>query len=756
MRRSAMNSESIIKGTNYRFTVLTERLIRLEYSDNGQFEDRTTQVVQNRDFKKPEFQVFKNRKNHQIEIITKFIHLYYDGGKFTPGTLYIDAAYNYGTYMSRWYFGEKIKKNLKGTARTLDKADGEIPLEDGLMVKDGFSYLNDSKSFILSEDKFQVRQNSELDYYYFAYGHDFEGTLKDYYQLTGFTPLIPRYALGNWWSRYWPYTQDEYKALFERFNKEEIPISVAVMDMDWHLVHDVPARFGSGWTGYTWNKKLFPDHKKLIQWLHDQGKHVTINDHPAAGVRAFEDAYPKVAKRLGLNADEEEPALFDFQNPLYRKAYFEDVHRPLEKDGIDFWWIDWQQGQNRSDTQVDPLWLLNHYVYQDNANQHAGNGLTLSRYGGPGSHRYPLGFSGDTVASWKSLQFQPYFTSTASNIGYTWWSHDIGGHMNGAYDSELTLRWMQFGVFSPINRLHSSENPFMGKEPWNYDENARQVMTQFLRLRSSLVPYLDTANDLTHQNGVPLVEPVYYKHPDDKEAYTVPNQYYFGSELMVAAITEPSDEVTAEAQVKVWLPKGDWYDFFTGVKYVGGTFINASRSENGYPVFVKAGGIVPLNENYMENIEQLPEKLTVRVYPGKANQYTLVEHQNGAVAKTTFEFDGVSTVKVQTNDPEAIIPTQRQIVFVPSGNVVNNDENQVQVNASKADITVSLKFEVDSQLVLNLIYAKLQHAKISFDLKKAIWNNLRKDSSLTQKVSYLNTLKQPRVAEMLLELVGAL
>ncbi|GEN94089.1 glycoside hydrolase family 31 protein [Pediococcus ethanolidurans] len=751
-----MNSESIIKGTNYRFTVLTERLIRLEYSDNGQFEDRTTQVVQNRDFKKPEFQVFKNRKNHQIEIITKFIHLYYDGGKFTPGTLYIDAAYNYGTYMSRWYFGEKIKKNLKGTARTLDKADGEIPLEDGLMAKDGFSYLNDSKSFILSEGKFQVRQNSELDYYYFAYGHDFEGTLKDYYQLTGFTPLIPRYALGNWWSRYWPYTQTEYKALFERFNKEEIPISVAVMDMDWHLVHDVPARFGSGWTGYTWNKKLFPDHKKLIQWLHDQGKHVTINDHPAAGVRAFEDAYPKVAKRLGLNADEEEPALFDFQNPLYRKTYFEDVHRPLEKDGIDFWWIDWQQGQNRSDTQVDPLWLLNHYVYQDNANQHSGNGLTLSRYGGPGSHRYPLGFSGDTVASWKSLQFQPYFTSTASNIGYTWWSHDIGGHMNGAYDSELTLRWMQFGVFSPINRLHSSENPFMGKEPWNYDENARQVMTQFLRLRSSLVPYLDTANDLTHQNGVPLVEPVYYKHPDDKEAYTVPNQYYFGSELMVAAITEPSDEVTAEAQVKVWLPEGDWYDFFTGVKYVGGTFINASRSENGYPVFVKAGGIVPLNENYMENIEQLPEKLTVRVYPGKANQYTLVEHQNGAVAKTTFEFDGVNTIKVQTNDPEAIIPTQRQIVFVPSGNVVNNDENQVQVNASKADITVSLKFEVDSQLVLNLIYTKLQHAKISFDLKKAIWNNLRKDSSLTQKVSYLNTLEQPRVAEMLLELVGAL
>ncbi|WP_434520279.1 TIM-barrel domain-containing protein [Pediococcus sp. M21F004] len=752
-----MNSENIIQGNSYRFTVLTERLVRLEYSVSGHFEDRTTQMVQNRQFDKPDFQVFKNRNNHQIEIVTKFVHLYYDGGEFSPATLYIDAAYNYGTYMSRWYFGEKIKKNLKGTARTLDKADGEIPLEDGLMTKDGFSYLDDSQSFILADNKFEVRDFPEMDYYYFAYGHDFEGTLKDYYKLTGATPLIPRYALGNWWSRYWPYTQDTYKSLFERFNKEKIPISVAVMDMDWHLVHDVPARFGSGWTGYTWNKKLFPDHRKLIQWLHAQGKHVTVNDHPAAGIRAFEKAYPQVAKRLGLNVDAEEPALFDFQNPKYRDAYFEDVHRPLEKDGIDFWWIDWQQGQNRSSKQVDPLWLLNHYVYHDNDKQHPGNGLTLSRYGGPGSHRYPLGFSGDTVASWKSLAFQPYFTATASNIGYTWWSHDIGGHMKGAYDSELTLRWMQFGVFSPINRLHSSENPFMGKEPWNFDENVRQPMMKFLRLRSSLVPYLDTANYLTHQDGKPLVEPMYYQNPDDKEAYAVRNQYYFGSELIVAPITSPANAVTEEAETKAWLPKGNWYDFFTGVKYEGDTYVNVHRSQDNYPVFVKAGGIVPLNSNYMENVENLPEKLDIRVYPGQANQYILVEHQGSSVAKTIFDFDGEARLNINVQDANHIIPENRKFNILACGNVANEHTHTQQIvwNENTNSQSVKLEFQTDNELVKSLVFEKIQHSKVSFDLKSEIWKQLGKDTNVAQKVSYLNSLGNANLAAMLIELVIA-
>ena len=106
--------------------------------------------------------------------------------------------------------------------------------------------------------------------------------------------------------------------------------------------------------------------------------------------------------------------------------------------------------------------------------------LILSRYAGLGSHRYPIGFSGDSIISWASLNFQPYFTSTSSNAGYTWWSHDIGGHQRGIKDDELALRWLQLGVFSPINRLHSTSNEFMGKEPWKYQSYIEIIMEKYL------------------------------------------------------------------------------------------------------------------------------------------------------------------------------------------------------------------------------------------------------------------------------------
>ena len=158
----------------------------------------------------------------------------------------------------------------------------------------------------------------------------------------------------------------------------------------------------------------------------------------------------------------------DFTNRKLLEGYFKYVYEKIEKkDGVDFWWIDWQQGTNTAIPGLDPLWMLNHY-HTIHSQKKDGKGLIFSRYAGPGSHRYPVGFSGDTVITWESLDFQPYFTATASNIGYGWWSHDIGGHMMGYKNDELALRWLQLGVFSPIMRLHSTCCEFNGKEPWRY------------------------------------------------------------------------------------------------------------------------------------------------------------------------------------------------------------------------------------------------------------------------------------------------
>lgn len=219
--------------------------------------------------------------------------------------------------------------------------------------------------------------------------------------------------------------------------------------------------------------------------------------------------------------------------------------------------IDQGKGSKSAIPGLDPLWILNHFHYLD-IKRKGLRPMILSRYAGAGSHRYPIGFSGDTIISWESLNFQPYFTATASNIGYGWWSHDIGGHMNGVKDDELAVRWVQFGVFSPIMRLHSSCNPFSGKEPWRYNAIAESIMKDFLRLRHRMIPYLYTMNKLSSRDGIPLIQPMYYHHPMKPEAYKVTNQYYFGSELIVCPITKPMNGKLGVAKFTAWLPEGIW------------------------------------------------------------------------------------------------------------------------------------------------------------------------------------------------------
>ena len=163
------------------------------------------------------------------------------------------------------------------------------------------------------------RRPDTLDLYVFAYGRDYRAALRALYHLTGPQPLLPRYALGNWWSRYHPYSADEYLGLMDRFAAEGIPLSVAVLDMDWHLV-DIDPRHGSGWTGYTWNRDLFPDPPAFLAALHERGLATTLNVHPAEGVHAHEERYAAIARRMGVDPDSELPVDFDPADPAFLRG----------------------------------------------------------------------------------------------------------------------------------------------------------------------------------------------------------------------------------------------------------------------------------------------------------------------------------------------------------------------------------------------------------------------------------------------------
>lgn len=764
---------AIIQGEKYRFTVLTEEMIRLEYCEDGQFEDRATQCVIDRKFKVPEYQVIENEES--LEIITDKIHLVYNKQKFTDYGLSVQVRGNISVYHSIWHFGEEAT-DLRGTARTLDEADGAIELEHGIISRFGYGILDDSRSLVITEDGWvEPRKEDCIDIYFLGYGHEYEHCLKDYYHLTGKTPLLPRYALGNWWSRFYRYNDQEYKALMTRFEKEEIPFSVSVIDMDWHLV-DIDPKYGSGWTGYTWNKELFPDPKEFMTWLHDHGLKVTLNVHPAGGVQAHEEKYKEMAEAMGRDWEKEEPVNFDVTDQKFLKAYFEYLHHPNEEEGVDFWWLDWQQGGLSKIPGLDPLWMLNHYHYLDSGRR-GKRRLTFSRYAGMGSHRYPVGFSGDTIISWESLAFQPYFTANASNVGYGWWSHDIGGHMKGYRDEELSTRWIQFGVFSPIMRLHSSNSAFTGKEPWNYNAVSENIMKRYLKLRHEMIPYLYTMNYHASHDGQPLIRPMYYLEPDQPEAYEVPNEYYFGTELVVCPITEPTDKAAGTACVKAWIPEGKWYDIFSGLKYDGGRMLELYRSLEDIPVLAKEGAIIPLTDltEYTNSVEN-PKELAVKIVPGKKNAFILMEDTGDTCedkeenwAQTKLEWINENEFIIHpANGNLDVIPKRRtwKMEFYGIADVDNlevtvggkaieteriYDEKRhiCQVNIPETEVTEQITISFSKGYLLREnnkpaeIFALLYQAKIEYEVKEKIYAYMKEGKTSSEVLGIIQAMHLP-------------
>lgn len=764
---------AIIQGEKYRFTVLTEEMIRLEYCEDGQFEDRATQCVIDRKFKVPEYQVIENEES--LEIITDKIHLVYNKQKFTDYGLSVQVRGNISVYHSIWHFGEEAT-DLRGTARTLDEADGAIELEHGIISRFGYGILDDSRSLVITEDGWvEPRKEDCIDIYFLGYGHEYEHCLKDYYHLTGKTPLLPRYALGNWWSRFYRYNDQEYKALMTRFEKEEIPFSVSVIDMDWHLV-DIDPKYGSGWTGYTWNKELFPDPKEFMTWLHDHGLKVTLNVHPAGGVQAHEEKYKEMAEAMGRDWEKEEPVNFDVTDQKFLKAYFEYLHHPNEEEGVDFWWLDWQQGGLSKIPGLDPLWMLNHYHYLDSGRR-GKRRLTFSRYAGMGSHRYPVGFSGDTIISWESLAFQPYFTANASNVGYGWWSHDIGGHMKGYRDEELSTRWIQFGVFSPIMRLHSSNSAFTGKELWNYNAVSENIMKRYLKLRHEMIPYLYTMNYHASHDGQPLIRPMYYLEPEQPEAYEVPNEYYFGTELVVCPITEPTDKAAGTACVKAWIPEGKWYDIFSGLKYDGGRMLELYRSLEDIPVLAKEGAIIPLTDltEYTNSVEN-PKELAVKIVPGKKNAFILMEDTGDTCedkeenwAQTKLEWINENEFIIHpANGNLDVIPKRRtwKMEFYGIADVDNlevtvggkaieteriYDEKRhiCQVNIPATEVTEQITISFSKGYLLREnnkpaeIFALLYQAKIEYEVKEKIYAYMKEGKTSSEVLGIIQAMHLP-------------
>lgn len=606
-----------------RFTVITPNLVRLEYSENGKFIDSPSIFAINRSRTGARFTI--NKQQDTTIIDTGFIRLSYknDGQPFNPDNL--QAVIRKDNETITWTPGMKNTSNLGGTVRTLDGWSGPGDLGEGILSRDGWYLLDDSRGHLLVNNWVQSRPaNAGTDWYLFGYGTNYRGAFEALTTVSGPVPMPRKYALGAWYSRYWPYSSDDYRQIVKEYAEHDFPLDIMVLDMDWHK---------EGWTGWSLNRELLPDFEDLLEWFHQQGLFVTLNVHPADGIQPHEDMYEAFMRDMGKDPAVDEPLPFDAGDKKYLDTLFKHTHLPLEAAGVDFWWLDWQQYPfTRSIPDLTNLAWLNYYYYK-HTSRDDNRGISFSRWAGWGDHRHPIHFSGDASTDWKMLAFEVPFTSTAGNVGCFFWSHDIGGHAGSRNDESYT-RWCQFGAVTAALRSHSTRDQSLDRRPWTYPKWAEDSMRASFHLRSELFPYIYTSVYQSCSESVPLNRPMYIDYPKDEEAYINPQQFMFGDNLLAAPITSPGIGPNRVATQVVWFPKDIWYNFFTGERYDGPTTILAASDINEFPLFARGGVPIPM-QPYTDRMTTTPiDTLVIRCYPGE-------DRKTGV--STLYEDDGITT-----------------------------------------------------------------------------------------------------------------
>ena len=672
------DAKAVVTSGNARFTVLTPQLIRMEWSADGQFEDRATLTFVNRETPVPEFKVRESRS--KLTITTPALTLtYLKNGKFSDKNL--KAVFTLNGKEVVWTPGMENPQNLLGTTRTLDGADGsklKEPMEQGILSRAGWSLIDDSQRHVLPPDGSEWEEWVEArpegdrqDLYLFAYGHDYKQALADYALVAGRAPMPPKYTLGYWWSRYWQYSDNEFVDLVNKLKSMDVPIDVLIVDMDWHETwglrksNSPKDEYGQriGWTGYTWQKELFPSPANFLKWTENEELKVALNLHPASGIQPYEAVYDDFTKEYGWS-EKGKSVPFKIDERKWAEAYFKTVLEPMERDGVDFWWLDWQQWKESKYTPgLSNTFWLNHTFFNHAERQNPGlRPFIYHRWGGLGSHRYPLAFSGDTYATWPMLAYLPYFTATASNVNYGWWGHDIGGHMfhktQKATDPELYTRWLQYGVFTPIFKTHSTKDPRIERCIWCFPDHMF-LMRDAIRLRYTLAPYIYNAARENYDTGVGMCRPMYYDYPESDKAYETSEQFMFGNDILATTITQPVDSITGLAPRTIWFPEGAWFDCATGSMYEGGRTeeLHYTLAEN--PHYAKAGSIIPMNPATVKNLQQPCDTLVLTFIPGGDGQLRHYEDDgmsqqyktNYAVTTVSKKQEG-NTVRVRISPRE--------------------------------------------------------------------------------------------------------
>lgn len=551
----------------------------------------------------------------------------------------------------------------------------------------GYAYLIDNTSFMIfdctkeNNAKLYIDCADSIDLYFLC--GDFDTVCREYRYLTGATPMPPKATLGYIQSKCEYKNQQELLNVVKKYRRISVPLDVIVQD--WQYWNE------NCWGDKNLDLKRFPDMTSCIDELHNLGAKIMISIWPnlngdSDNKREFESKNMFLGDGSVYNAFDENA----------RKTYWNQAHKGLFRHGIDAWWCDCTEpyevgwgGETREPLEIRMAKTVDEFKkYVDDSlvnayslfhsrgiyeNQRAASDkrvFNMTRSGYPGQHRYGTAvWSGDISATWEVLKKQIHIMQNYIATGEAYWNSDVGGFFNdtknkwfwkGGYDKgcedegyrELYTRWLQFAGFTPFMRSHGMGT---AKEIWNFGNEGNkyyEAIKKTIELRYSLIPYLYSINaNVTFEGKMP-VKPLALAFPDDKKARGIFDEYIYGDEFLVCPVTEP--DIT---KMKIYLPEGVWYDYFTNEKLIGGREFEIDVTIDNIPVFVKAGAIIPTVEvmNYIDEKPDAP--YTIKVFTGADGEFMLYDDSGNDYGYETGEY---SRIKITYDNSTGQIHTEQK------------------------------------------------------------------------------------------------
>lgn len=554
-------------------------------------------------------------------------------------------------------------------------------------------------------DRYSFKAEGGALDYYFIYGPQFFSILDQYTDLTGKSPLMPRFALGLHLGTYsggtWGHEQNtstQYVVnLVKKFRELGIPLDILHLDSTWRIFGDIG---GKGATTFEW-RSTFDDPKAMMDSLYDlnismvgvhvrprfdNGKHLDL----LAQARASGYVYP----------EEDQPGEFvNFFDPESVEWWWQNGVMKVASIGVKFLKTDEgsafghkaNESEKTGPVDLEAKRLHNVFPiayakapYEKFQGYNGVRGMNLAREGYAGIQRYPFIFAGDWPSEWQ--YFAPV-VKAGINIGISgvgYWTHCMGGFEHVA-DPELYVRWVQFGMLSPVAHLFGMDHPDY-KEPWNYGEEALKIFTKYDRLRYRLIPYLYSEAYGTYETGKPLMRALVLEYQNDENVYDIGDQYLFGDNMMVCPVTTKG----AKTRI-VYLPEGKWTNYWTGEKYAGRQYLNVVSPLDQIPIFVKEGAIIPMQESMNYVGEKQVDHLELDIYPGSTSQFIVydddgksLDYQKGKFASTKVSCNASNDqVEININKPKGDydVPERTYSIklHMPSGpQKINSDKGDLK------------------------------------------------------------------------------